>query len=138
MACNPENNVLSKVELVLPRNVIETCYMLPLGVGANFISTNITRATMTKIHVYKGNDESVKISVTGRPKAEVIFFVTCIIMAVLFMHVSEMNRFTAWHCYTSCLMPLSLICSYSECHTNYYKYSSTAYFGAKCEKNAGS
>ena len=65
-----EDNVLNKVEIVLPRNVVETCYLLPTGVGTEFLSTNNARATFTRTHVFKSDDESVRLQITGKNVVE--------------------------------------------------------------------
>ena len=65
MTAISENGILSRLELVLPRHVIETCYLLPTGVGTEFLSSNICKATMTRTNVFKAEDQSVKIEITG-------------------------------------------------------------------------
>ena len=61
-----EGDVLSRIEFVLPKSVLQTAYNLSCGVGATFMSTNLTKRTATHIKLFKRNDESVSINCTGK------------------------------------------------------------------------
>ena len=65
--------VLSSVELVLPPNVVETCYNLKREVQARFRAVNNEEKTKSEITVEKQNDDSVRIHVLGKSEGSVGF-----------------------------------------------------------------
>ena len=65
MAPHAEGDILSRIEFVLPKNVLQTACNLSCGLGATFVSTNQAKRTATHIKLFKRNDESVSINCTG-------------------------------------------------------------------------
>ena len=61
-----EGVVISRLELVLPKNVLQTCVTLQKGFAAEFLSTNFQKNTSNRIKVAKQIDESVRLTVTGK------------------------------------------------------------------------
>lgn len=53
------------VELILPANVIETCYNLKPGKRVEFITANLEENYTNHVHVVKLRDFSVKLKVSG-------------------------------------------------------------------------
>lgn len=70
MVAGDEKGVLSKVELILPANVVEACYNLERNVHAYFMAVNQQDRTSSEITLYKLKDDSVKIRVTGIYKCD--------------------------------------------------------------------
>lgn len=77
MVAGEEKDVLSKVELILPANVVEACYNLERNVHAYFMAVNQQDRTSSEITLYKLKDDSVKIRVTGEPYCKYKSFITC-------------------------------------------------------------
>lgn len=57
--------ILSNIELVLPWNVVNTCYHLEKEGQSCFLALNGEENTSSQITVKKQADDSVKITVTG-------------------------------------------------------------------------
>lgn len=65
MCKGEENKALSKVELILPANVVEACWNLKKNNQAFFFAVNENDKTSSEINIHKLADSSVKIRVTG-------------------------------------------------------------------------
>lgn len=59
-----EGNTLSSFEIVLPANVVETCYVLRPEEGTEFLATNVAKRTTTRMKLKKQIDSSVRIQLT--------------------------------------------------------------------------
>ena len=66
MCKNEETKALSKVELILPANVVEACWNLKKNNQAFFFAVNEHDKTSSEINIHKLGDNSVKIRVTGK------------------------------------------------------------------------
>ena len=66
MADDADKDVLSKVQLILPKNVIDTCYRLKSQCKATFLATNSEQRTQTELKLKRLYDDSIRLNVTGR------------------------------------------------------------------------
>jgi len=65
MIIDGENDVLSDVEVILPREVVETCRDLQQGGTSCFLSVNKQDCTTSQLIIHKLHDDSIKIRITG-------------------------------------------------------------------------
>lgn len=65
MIIDDESEVLSDVEVILPREVMETCRDLQQGGTSCFLSVNKQNYTTSQLIIHKLNDDSIKIRITG-------------------------------------------------------------------------
>jgi len=65
MIIDGESEVLSDVEVILPREVMETCQDLQQGGTSCFLSVNKQDCTTSQLFIHKLNDDSIKIRITG-------------------------------------------------------------------------
>jgi len=59
------SKVLSDVEVILPREVMETCRDLQQGGTSCFLSVNKSDCTTSQLIIHKLHDDSIKIRITG-------------------------------------------------------------------------
>ena len=67
MIIDSESEVLSDVEVILPREVMETCRDLQQGGTSCFLSVNKHDCTTSQLIIHKLQDDSIKIRITGTP-----------------------------------------------------------------------
>ena len=60
-----QSELPATVELILPQNIIETCYNLTPGHRVEFISSNLRDKCTNHVKVTKLPDHSVKLRVSG-------------------------------------------------------------------------
>jgi len=65
MIIDSESEVLSDVEVILPREVMETCRDLQQGGTSCFLSVNKQDCTTSQLIIHKLHDDSIKIRITG-------------------------------------------------------------------------
>jgi len=65
MIIDSESEVLSDVEVILPREVMETCRDLQQGGTSCFLSVNKQDCTTSQLVIHKLYDDSIKIRITG-------------------------------------------------------------------------
>ena len=65
MIIDTESEVLSDVEVILPREVMETCRDLQRGGTSCFLSVNKQDCTTSQLIIHRLSDDSIKIRITG-------------------------------------------------------------------------